>query len=101
MGGRPVPLVGSRDPDTGQIYYPARRFAADGSLRECVAVELSGFGTLYSWTTFGGQAFGQIDLNESVRVQALLVGTDHEIGVAYRAEFDDDSEVSHLRFRRD
>lgn len=96
-----MPLVGSQDPDTGQVYYPARRFAADGSLRECVVVELSGLGTLYSWTMFGGQAFGEIDLKEGVRVQALLVGTANEVGAAYRAESDDDSQVSPLRFRRD
>lgn len=80
----PAPLRGSKDPQTGEVFFPARRFSVDGTLREVVDVELSSEGRLWSWTVFDGQAYGQIDLAEGVRVQGPLSGDEHRIGDLYR-----------------
>lgn len=77
-------LRGSRDPGTGQIYFPARALSADGSLRECDEVELSREGTLYSYTSMGPIWYGQVDLPERVRIQCELGPGPREIGAPYR-----------------
>ncbi|WP_424830488.1 Zn-ribbon domain-containing OB-fold protein [Ruegeria sp.] len=84
----PERLVGSRDPQTGAVFFPFRDLSADGQLRRCERVELTGKGTLYSWTRFARKSFGQIDLPEGVRIQALLKGEDHEIGATYHLVVD-------------
>lgn len=76
----PEVLVGSRDPGTGQVYFPARALAADGSLRDCEPLPLSRKGRLVTWTKFAGTFFGQIDLPEGVRLQGRLGEGPHTIG---------------------
>lgn len=85
--GAPAPTVtlrGSRDPSTQEVFYPFRTLSVDGSLRECEDAGLAVTGVLWSWTTYDGQAFGQVDLDDGVRLQGPLVGLDHEIGAVYR-----------------
>ncbi len=109
MSQAPAPLASegsaslwaSRDPGTGQIYFPPRALAADGSLRECVPVELAGEGVLYSWTEFNGIAYGQIDLAGDVRVEVLLTPGEHQIGSRYRLDLSDPSgQTAAPRFAR-
>lgn len=77
-------LRGSRDPLTGQVYYPARALSADGELRECEDVALSREGELYSYTSMGPTSYGQIDLPERVRIQCEIGPGPREIGARYR-----------------
>lgn len=79
-----VTLRGSRDPRTQEVFYPSRSLSVDGRLRECEDVDLATTGVLWSWTTYGGRAFGQVDLDDGVRLQGPLLGQDHEIGATYR-----------------
>lgn len=76
-------LIGSRDAETGQVYFPQRAYAADGSMRETEQVPLSNQGVLYSWTILGDEHFGQIDLPERVRIQSRLQPSEHQIGEVY------------------
>lgn len=78
-----VVLRGSRDPRSGESYYPERALSVDGSLRELEPVDLARHGRLYTWTTFDGRHFGQIDLDDSVRLQVRLGPGPHEIGAPY------------------
>ncbi|MFJ9562819.1 Zn-ribbon domain-containing OB-fold protein [Streptomyces fuscichromogenes] len=99
----PPTLLGSRDPKTGQVYFPPRALATDGSLRECEPVDLSRTGVLYSHTTMGTTVYGQIDLPEKVRVQSTLApGQPPEIGAPYRLEAvtDEGGAVTGWRFAR-
>jgi uncharacterized OB-fold protein len=97
----PPCLFGSRDPGTGQTYFPPRQYAADGSLRQCERLELSSEGTLYTWTEFSGEGYGQVDLPEGVRVQTRLVAGEHEIGARYRlVTFVDSAGKESYRFGR-
>lgn len=93
----PLRLLGSRDPITGETYYPPRQLAVDGSLRRCEPVELSNEGTLYAWTEFSKVAYGQIDLPEGPRILSRLAPGQHEIGANYALEADADNQ---WRFRR-
>lgn len=95
--GDPLGLRGSRDPATGDVYYPPRAFAADGSLRRCEPVELSGHGVLYAWTELGGTIYGQVDLPEGVRIVTRLAPGSHAIGATYSLEADPEH---NWRFRR-
>jgi len=79
-------LMGSRDPGTGEIYFPPRPYAADGSLRLTEPVELSKQGILYSWTALGKAHFGQVDLPEGVRIQCPITPGDQEIDATYVLE---------------
>lgn len=94
-------LVGSRDQETGQTYFPFRPLAADGSLRPCEEVLLSGKGTLYSWTFFAKRFYGQIDLPEGVRVQCEIDEGPHEIGGIYHLEVTEHGNDTKWRFRHD
>lgn len=76
-------LIGSHDAETGETYYPVRELSVDGHLRALTEVELSPSGTLYAFTSFLGQDYGQIDLPEGVRVQAPLAPGEHLIGSTY------------------
>lgn len=98
----PPTLLGSRDPQTGQVYFPPRALAADGSLRECEPVTLSRTGVLYSYTRMGDKVYGQVDLPEKVRVQSTLApGQPAEIGAPYRLEaVTDDGGTVGWRFTR-
>lgn len=82
----PPTLLGSRDPATGQVYFPPRTLSADGALRPCEPTELSCEGRLYSFTRMGDRLFGQIDLPEKVRLQTRLAPGTPEIGALYRLE---------------
>jgi len=82
----PPRLLGSRDPKSGDVYFPPRKVAADGSLRACEPVDLSSKGRLYAFTTFGGRTYGQVDLPEKVRILTILTGSDHVIGEAYELD---------------
>ena len=100
-GGARPRLIGSRDPVTGQVYFPARALAADGSLRPCEAVTLAGAGRLVTWTRFAGEFFGQVDLPEGVRIQGRLAEGPHEIGAPYALEVEQPAEgPARWRFRR-
>lgn len=79
----PPVLRGSRDPQTGETFFPPRALAVDGSLRDCEPVTLSRVGELYTWTRFMGTCFGQVDLPEGVRIQTPLCDGPHAIGAAY------------------
>ena len=95
----PLRLLGSRDPGTGQTYFPRRAYAADGSLRETEPVILSPRGTLYSWTALSPEMhYGQIDLPEGVRIQCEIAPGDHAIGADYTLCLLDDRKWG---FRRD
>jgi len=98
----PPCLLGSRDEVTGAVYFPPRALTTDGSLRECVRIELSSKGTLFSWTRFAGRYFGQIDLPEGVRLQCALDDGAHEIGAVYALDiFRTESGAQDWRFIRD
>jgi hypothetical protein len=93
------PLKASRDEVTGDVYVPPRRFAADGSLRECVPCELAAEGILVSWTAFQGDWYGLIDLADGVRIQTRLGPGPHESGRAYAGTADPDADAE-TRFHR-
>ena len=94
-------LVGSKDPQTGHVFFPQRQLCADGSLRATETVQLSGKGTLFSWTRFAGKFYGQIDLPEGVRIQSLLEGDAPTIGAEYQVVFKtDEDENEYWRFAR-
>lgn len=91
-------LMGSRDPGSGEVYFPPRHFSADGALRVCEEVALPTRGVLYAFTAFAGQTYGQVDLDDKVRVLALLADGEHELGAAYALEVLDGDPVT-WRFR--
>jgi uncharacterized OB-fold protein len=97
----PLRLLGSRDPKTGQTYFPPRTFSVDGKMRETALVELSPKGILHTWTTFGRVYYGQVDLPEGIRIQCELEGSEHEIGAQYElCTADDNKDRTKWRFRR-
>jgi uncharacterized OB-fold protein len=83
-GDTPV-LLGSHCPRCRESFFPRRRLCAV-CLQPVSDVDLSGKGTLYSYTYVhapffgqtrvdsGGYGVGQVDLPERVRIQAVLVG---------------------------
>jgi hypothetical protein len=79
------------------VYVPPRRFASDGSLRECVPCEVPAEGILVSWTAFQGESYGLIDLADGVRIQTLLGPGPHQTGGAYVGTMDPDAQP---RFHR-
>ena len=79
----PDRLRGSRDPRTGETYFPERALSVDGTLAELEPVDLARHGVLYSWTSFDGVDFGQVDLADGVRLQVRLGEGPHEIGAPY------------------
>jgi acyl dehydratase len=79
-----APLAASRDPGTGQVFYPARALSVDGRLRPLDDTTLATEGVLYAWTTYAGTAYGQVDLDDGVRLQVRLAPGEHEIGARYR-----------------
>ncbi|TDD87179.1 hypothetical protein E1293_08310 [Actinomadura darangshiensis] len=85
-------LRGSLDPLTGESYFPERTLSVDGGLRELEHVDLPREGSLYSWTSFGGRDYGQVDLANGVRVQVRLGPGPHEIGAGYLLEGDVDGD---------
>jgi len=89
-------LPASRDPVSGQIYVPPRRFVADGSLREAEALAVPAAGVLFSATTFNGQACGIVDLDCGARIQTLLEAGTDRIGARVAAQAVD--EQGHARF---
>jgi uncharacterized OB-fold protein len=98
----PARLRGARDGETGQIYFPFRTLAADGSLRPCEQVALSSKGVLVSWTRMGKQCFGLIDLQEGVRVQTSLDDGEHRTGARYFLEVvDGEGGENTWRFKRE
>lgn len=82
----PPRLLGSRDPQSGETYFPPRLLSVDGSLRELDPVDLSTEGVLYAWTEFRGTPYGQVDLPEGVRVLTKLAPGDHTVGDRYVLE---------------
>lgn len=80
----PGRLRGSRDPRTGETYFPERALSVDGTLSRLQPVDLAAHGVLYSWTSFDGVHFGQVDLADGVRLPARLGAGPHEIGAEYR-----------------
>jgi len=96
----PPRLLGSRDPATGETFFPPRALAIDGSLRETEPVELSPEGTLHTFTSFMGTDYGQVDLPEGVRVQGVLGAGPHEIGARYVLQIVGEGEDARWRFTR-
>ena len=87
-------LSASRDPLTGQLYVPPRRFAADGSLRECEAVQVAAQGVLLAHTSYGGTAYGLLDLDSGTRIQVRLLGDGpHTCGARYHGVRNEDGKV--------
>ena len=84
----PPRLLGSRDPDTGEVYFPPRRYSVDGRLRECMPVVLSSAGTLSSHTSLGKRHYGEVDLPDGPRIITELIGVDHQINAAYVVQVD-------------
>lgn len=82
----PPQLLGSRDPQTGQVFFPPRELSVDGTLRRCENISLSRSGELYAFTKFAGTVYGQIDLPEQVRVLTTLADGNHETGAVYEFE---------------
>ncbi|HEY1118854.1 MAG TPA: OB-fold domain-containing protein [Acidimicrobiales bacterium] len=83
-------LLGSYAPESGLHFWP-RRKRCPVSRTPVQDVELGPVGTLYAWTFLhvprmgkvsfgdtGGYAVGQVDLPEGVRVQAPLMGSQHD-----------------------
>jgi uncharacterized OB-fold protein len=93
----PARLKASRDEMSGEVYVPPRRFASDGSLRECVPCEVPAEGTLVSWTAFQGEFYGLVDLADGIRVQTLLGPGPHEAGQPYVGATDG---AAAMRFQR-
>lgn len=93
----PLRIPGSRDPGTAEVYVPPRRYAADGSLRECEPVLVDAVGTLASWTVHEDEHYGLVDLSDGVRLQALLDPGTHRIGDSYLGVHDP---AGNVRFRR-
>ncbi|MBO4256222.1 class I adenylate-forming enzyme family protein [Streptomyces griseorubiginosus] len=79
----PDTLPGSRDSLTGELYVPARRFAADGSLRECRTEDVLAQGTLVAATHHEGVTHGLIDLDAGCRIHAILSPEGLEVGAHY------------------
>lgn len=92
-------LHASRDTVTGQVYVPARRYAADGSLRECEPIEIAAEGILASWTCFLGEFYGLLDLDGDIRVQVPLGPGPHQVGLHYVGVADADDKAI-VRFVR-
>jgi hypothetical protein len=90
-------LKASRDDVSGEVYVPPRRFASDGSLRECVPCDVPAEGTLASWTAFQGESYGLVDLAGGVRIQTLLGPGPHESGLAYVGTTDAAGETRFVR----
>lgn len=94
-------LRGSRDPLTGQVFYPRRELSADGELRVLEDAVLPTVGVLHSFAAVDGVAFGLIDLDGGVRLQCEIAAaeyeagthqrdTGHEIGAEYLLDGDDE-----------
>lgn len=85
----PFHLTGSRDDVTGQVFFPARALAADGSLRPLTPVALPRTGSLHSFAVVGEVTYGLVDLADGVRLQTELAPGVPEIGKTYRLTGDD------------
>lgn len=83
-------LIGARCRSCGRLFYPPRFFCRNCSSRSVEKVELSGRGTVLSFTTirvppetFKGREpyhIAVIELPEHIRLTARLVGREPEIG---------------------
>ncbi|OBB99645.1 MULTISPECIES: hypothetical protein [unclassified Gordonia (in: high G+C Gram-positive bacteria)] len=78
-------LEGSRDPRTGQCYWPKRTFSVDGELVRLDDVELPSTGELAAFVSAGDRCFGYVDLPGDVRLITELGTGPHEVGASYRA----------------
>ncbi|WP_407123302.1 hypothetical protein [Bradyrhizobium sp. STM 3561] len=65
-------LHASHDPATGAVYYPPRRFAADGSLRECESLEIAAEGVLVAWTEYLDTVYGLLRLPIGIELEVVL-----------------------------
>jgi hypothetical protein len=113
-------LLGTRCRSCGEHFFPSRAVCAKCLSEDTEDCELSGVGTLYSFTFvhfplfgstnmehFGGYGVGQIDLPEGPRLQAPLAGKQDEfrVGQTLRLELEklreDDMgrDVMIIRFR--
>lgn len=119
-GTAPPRILGSRCTACGEHFFPARRVCAKCNSRHLERAEMSGLGTLYSFTfvhmpLFGansveykdGYGVGQVDLDEGPRLQMPLAGKQEQfqIGMRLRAELDvvrqdkEGRDVVSMRFR--
>jgi uncharacterized protein len=74
-----VRLLGSRCKRCGECFYPSRPTCRNCSATDCEAVEFGPEGVLYTYTIVREpaasppRAYGQVDFDGRVRVQARLV----------------------------
>jgi len=73
----------SRDKVTGDIYVPARRFAADGSLRQCEQFDVPADGVLLAWTEYQGVTYGLLQLSTNIQIQNVLMNSPRVVGERY------------------
>jgi hypothetical protein len=67
-------LLGSRDPRSGEVFFPRRVLAVDGSLRELADVELATGGSLYAVTSLGGSWYAEVELDDGVHLHSRVQG---------------------------
>jgi uncharacterized OB-fold protein len=113
-------IIGSKCRNCGEYFFPRRSVCARCNSRGLADTEMSGRGTVYSFTfvhmpMFGstnveyrdGYGVGQVDLVEGPRMQLPLTGKheDLRVGLEVQAELDtvrqdkDGRDVVSLRFR--
>jgi len=98
---RPPRLLGTRCRACGEHFFPRRAICAKCLSEDTEDCELSGRGTLYSFTFvhfplfgstnmehFGGYGVGQVDLPEGPRIQAPLAGKQEEFRVGQSLELE-------------
>jgi hypothetical protein len=77
-------LAGTRDPLTGDTFYPARHFSVDGRLRHLEPVDIPAVGVLAEVIAMGERWFGYIDLDAGPRLLTRLGPGPHAVGARYQ-----------------
>ena len=77
-------LAGTRDPLTGDTFYPARHLSVDGRLRHLEPVDIPAVGVLAEVIAMGDGWFGYIDLDAGPRLLTRLGPGPHEVGARYQ-----------------
>lgn len=80
----PGHIAASRDPRTGEHYYPVRALSVDGELRALEEVSLPGIGVLAEYVAMGERHYGYVDLPSGVRLIVELGAGPHQVGAEYR-----------------
>jgi hypothetical protein len=88
-------LAGTRDPLTGDTFYPARQLSVDGRMRHLEPVEFPAVGVLAEVIAMGEQWFGYIDLDAGPRLLTRLGPGPHECGARYQRPLSGDGSFEH------